>query len=61
MRLSAHEDGRASPFALLHGETPAFMPVGTYGTVKGTTPESVKEIAEIILQHLHPGCAPAPM
>ncbi|MFC3282836.1 tRNA guanosine(34) transglycosylase Tgt [Litchfieldella rifensis] len=31
-------------------ETPAFMPVGTYGTVKGMTPASVKEIgAEIIL------------
>ncbi|MBB3232473.1 queuine tRNA-ribosyltransferase [Halomonas stenophila] len=31
-------------------ETPAFMPVGTYGTVKGMTPESVEEIgAEIIL------------
>ncbi len=31
-------------------ETPAFMPVGTYGTVKGMTPESVKEIgADIIL------------
>ena len=31
-------------------ETPAFMPVGTYGTVKGMTPESIKEIgAEIIL------------
>ncbi|MDN6179469.1 MAG: tRNA guanosine(34) transglycosylase Tgt [Halomonas subglaciescola] len=31
-------------------ETPAFMPVGTYGTVKGMTPESVKDIgAEIIL------------
>ncbi|WP_413614135.1 tRNA guanosine(34) transglycosylase Tgt [Halomonas sp. M20] len=31
-------------------ETPAFMPVGTYGTVKGMTPQSVKEIgAEIIL------------
>ena len=31
-------------------ETPAFMPVGTYGTVKGMTPDSVKEIgAEIIL------------
>nr|WP_282038851.1 tRNA guanosine(34) transglycosylase Tgt [Halomonas alimentaria] len=31
-------------------ETPAFMPVGTYGTVKGMTPESVAEIgAEIIL------------
>ncbi|MHB0776756.1 tRNA guanosine(34) transglycosylase Tgt [Halomonas sp. WWR20] len=31
-------------------ETPAFMPVGTYGTVKGMTPQSVKDIgAEIIL------------
>ncbi|MGO2414687.1 MAG: tRNA guanosine(34) transglycosylase Tgt [Cobetia crustatorum] len=31
-------------------ETPAFMPVGTYGTVKGMTPESIKEIgAEMIL------------
>ncbi len=31
-------------------ETPAFMPVGTYGTVKGMTPVSVEEIgAEIIL------------
>lgn len=31
-------------------ETPAFMPVGTYGTVKGMTPAAVEEIgAEIIL------------
>lgn len=31
-------------------ETPAFMPVGTYGTVKGLTPEDVKELgAQIIL------------
>ncbi|MCA1768965.1 MAG: tRNA guanosine(34) transglycosylase Tgt [Halomonas sp.] len=31
-------------------ETPAFMPVGTYGTVKGMTPVSVEEIgADIIL------------
>jgi len=31
-------------------ETPAFMPVGTYGTVKGMTPELIKEIgAQIIL------------
>lgn len=31
-------------------ETPAFMPVGTYGTVKGMTPEEVKETgAEICL------------
>jgi len=31
-------------------ETPAFMPVGTYGTVKGMTPEEVDETgAEILL------------
>jgi queuine tRNA-ribosyltransferase len=31
-------------------ETPAFMPVGTYGTVKTMTPEEIREIgAEIIL------------
>lgn len=31
-------------------ETPAFMPVGTYGTVKAMTPDAVKETgAEIIL------------
>ena len=31
-------------------QTPAFMPVGTYGTVKGMTPEEVREIgAEIVL------------
>src|SRR5438445_7501822 len=31
-------------------ETPAFMPVGTYGSVKGMTPASVREIgAQIIL------------
>ena len=31
-------------------ETPAFMPVGTYGTVKAMTPEAVRETgAEIIL------------
>ncbi|NIH15796.1 tRNA guanosine(34) transglycosylase Tgt [Serratia symbiotica] len=30
-------------------ETPAFMPVGTYGTVKGITPEEVKETGAQIL------------
>lgn len=30
-------------------ETPAFMPVGTYGTVKGMTPEEVKETSAQIL------------
>ena len=33
-------------------ETPAFMPVGTYGTVKGMTPEEVTESgAEILLRN----------
>ncbi|PKG58248.1 tRNA guanosine(34) transglycosylase Tgt [Shewanella sp. Choline-02u-19] len=30
-------------------ETPAFMPVGTYGTVKGMTPEEVRETGADIL------------
>lgn len=30
-------------------ETPAFMPVGTYGTVKGMTPEEVKATGAQIL------------
>ena len=31
-------------------ETPAFMPVGTYGTVKGMTPQQIEDIgADIIL------------
>ena len=31
-------------------QTPAFMPVGTYGTVKGMLPRDIKEIgAEMIL------------
>lgn len=47
-------DGKARrgrlTFARGSVETPAFMPVGTYGTVKGMKPEEVKEIgAEIIL------------
>ena len=48
-----------------HGviETPAFMPVGTYGTVKAMTPEELEELgAEIILGNtfhlmLRPGAA----
>jgi queuine tRNA-ribosyltransferase len=37
-------------FARGHVQTPAFMPVGTYGTVKAMTPENLEEVgAEIIL------------
>ncbi len=47
-------DGRARRGRLVFDrgmvETPAFMPVGTYGTVKGMTPEEVKDTgAQIIL------------
>ncbi len=49
-----HTEGRARrgrlSFARGTVETPAFMPVGTYGTVKAMTPEELREIgAEIIL------------
>src|SRR3982751_159675 len=60
-----HQDGqaRAGEFETVHGtfQTPAFMPVGTQGTVKGVTPEQLKELkAQIILSntyhlHLRPG------
>ncbi len=60
-----HRDGaaRAGRLALPHGEvlTPAFMPVGTYGAVRGLHPEEVERAgAQIILGntyhlHLRPG------
>src|SRR3954454_6582269 len=43
---------RRGRLTLNHGvvETPVFMPVGTYGTVKGVTPASLEAMgAEIIL------------
>ncbi len=43
---------RRGRLTLNHGvvQTPIFMPVGTYGTVKGVTPRSLKEMdAQIIL------------
>ena len=55
MRFSVtHQDGaaRAGRIALAHGtvDTPAFMPVGTYGTVKAMSPAELKEIgAQIVL------------
>lgn len=37
-----------------YGKTPAFMPVGTYGTVKGMTPEEVRATgAEILHDTFH--------
>ena len=54
---------RSGVLATAHGafQTPAFMPVGTQGTVKGVTPRDLRESkAEIILTntyhlHLRPG------
>ena len=47
-----HQRARRACLSFARGEvqTPAFMPVGTYGSVKAMTPELLKEIgAEIIL------------
>jgi len=49
-RTDGHARRGALSFARGDVQTPAFMPVGTYGTVKGMTPEQIEEIgAEIIL------------
>ena len=32
-------------------ETPAFMPVGTYGTVKGVLPDQVRDLGAQIVPH----------
>ena len=50
----SHQDGpaRCGLLRLNHGEvqTPIFMPVGTYGAVKGMSPAALKEVgAQIIL------------
>ncbi len=50
----SHRDGaaRRARLELVHGavDTPAFMPVGTYGTVKAMSPLELKEIgAQIVL------------
>ncbi len=50
--LKTEGDARRGRLTLNHGvvETPVFMPVGTYGTVKGTLPRSLQEMgAQIIL------------
>jgi queuine tRNA-ribosyltransferase len=49
-----HRDGaaRRGRLELAHGivDTPAFMPVGTYGTVKGMSPAELREVgAQIVL------------
>lgn len=58
-RLAADGDARTGRFSTSRGDvdTPAFMPVGTLGTVKSLTPEMIKKVgAKIILSntyHLH--------
>ena len=50
--LNTQGHARRGRLTLTHGvvETPVFMPVGTYGTVKGVTPRSLEEMgAQIIL------------
>ena len=55
MKFQLHgrdHEARRGTLTLAHGtvETPAFMPVGTYGAVKGLSPEELKNLgAEIIL------------
>src|SRR5215470_3554916 len=50
--LATEGHARRGRLTLNHGvvETPVFMPVGTYGTVKGVLPRSLEEMgAQIIL------------
>jgi queuine tRNA-ribosyltransferase len=50
--LATNGAARRGRLTLAHGvvETPAFMPVGTYGTVKAMTPENLTDIgAQIVL------------
>lgn len=50
--LATEGEARRGELKLARGtlQTPAFMPVGTYGTVKGMTPEELVELgAEIVL------------
>ncbi|QXL84199.1 tRNA guanosine(34) transglycosylase Tgt [Comamonas sp. NLF-1-9] len=52
LATDAHSHARRARLSLNHGvvETPIFMPVGTYGTVKGVMPRSLAEMgAQIIL------------
>ena len=63
LHRDSESEARLGKMTTPHGEveTPVFMPVGTQGTVKGLTPETVHELgARIILGntyhlHLRPG------
>ena len=49
--LKTEGDARRGRLTLNHGvvETPVFMPVGTYGTVKGVLPRSLEEMGAAII------------
>jgi queuine tRNA-ribosyltransferase len=49
--LHTQGDARRGRLTLNHGvvETPIFMPVGTYGTVKGVTPQSLLDMGAMII------------
>jgi queuine tRNA-ribosyltransferase len=50
--LATDGAARRGELALAHGavQTPAFMPIGTYGTVKAMTPRDLEAVgAEIVL------------
>jgi queuine tRNA-ribosyltransferase len=52
--LAADGEARAGRLTLAHGvvETPAFMPVGTYGAVKAVSPAELREVgAQIVLSN----------
>lgn len=52
LKQDKHSNARAGILKTAHGDikTPVFMPVGTLGTVKTTTPDELKELgADIIL------------
>ena len=52
LATDAHSHARRARLTLNHGvvQTPIFMPVGTYGTVKGVMPQSLHDMgAQIIL------------
>ncbi len=52
LKVDPGSHARRGRLTLNHGvvETPIFMPVGTYGTVKGVTPQSLEDMgAQIIL------------
>lgn len=56
VKYKSPKAGRIGVLSTPHGEieTPVFMPVGTQATVKGLSPEAVKELgAQIILSNTY--------